>query len=84
MILEMPGRFRPANGRDRVILLSDVPFKFTEIVFLDTPAGSIRVEAEIDILSEFEQGEYQIGATRYFNDGERNKRLQLTVVDAEQ
>jgi hypothetical protein len=79
----MPEHFRPARGADRGLLLAEIPFKFTEVIFLDTSAQKLRVEAEIDVLSE-SQGEYQVGATRYFNDGERNKRLQMTVVDVEQ
>ena len=73
--------------RSRTSNLSDVISepKNTEIMFITTPEGPFRLEAEIESV-QFGGGgvgKYQIGHTRLFENNGRNKRVEMTVVDIE-
>ena len=81
-IVNWPSRFVPANGR--TVSLSDVKFKDTAILFIQTNTGEeLRLEAEIDRFYEQEHSEFQAGSVRLFVKEKTHKSLNVTFVDVE-
>ncbi|PVH83109.1 hypothetical protein DL98DRAFT_617514 [Cadophora sp. DSE1049] len=81
-IVNWPSKFVPANGR--TVSLSDVKFKDTAILFIQTNTGEeLRLEAEIDRFYEQEHSEFQAGSVRLFVKEKTHKSLNITFVDVE-
>lgn len=84
--------FQPVSPK--FLTLKDVKSKDTEILFLNTPSGYLRLEAALDRATEVESrvevkengkefGDYQAGTISMFEDNRRNKRAELTTMDLE-
>lgn len=60
-------------------------FKDTEIVFVTMPDVnlSLRLEAEIDRSNDGERDEYHVGTISMFHNHQRNKMMEITMVDIE-
>jgi hypothetical protein len=82
-IVDWPERFRPAQGRTQS--LEDVNFKDTEILSLTTQHGhNLRVEADIDVTYYDDNSVgYQVGSQSVFRNDQRNKRVDLSIIDPE-
>jgi hypothetical protein len=88
-----PEMFMPFHSR--IFDLKDVEPRHIEIIFIQPENGQkLRLEAEIDYLSEVDTkqnmfeagtatGQYQIGATKLFNDDRGNGRVEITMVNIE-
>lgn len=79
-VLTEPKIFGLADGGYN---LNSIPVKDTEIVFFTRRGVPMRIEAELDRVSEYSTLSYQVGTTRLFQDHERNKRVRVTSVDVE-
>lgn len=74
--------FTPAQSQ--MTRTQDIEAKHTGVIFVTSPSGQdFRIEADLDLVSTCETGEYQIGTTKLFYDNQRNKRVEVTIVDIE-
>ena len=67
-----------------IATLKEVPAKHTMVMFARKDSGpEYRIEADIDLVSNSNAGQYQFGTTKYYLNNQRNKHLEIVSVDVD-